>query len=242
MISDFMGSENLSARLIGMLKDQDELIGDSAFALSGGIDSSLLFSVLGKGKHAYCVGVKGSQDFVYAEGLCITLKANLTKIYVENSDVIECYRIVKGIDPNISFLDLGFETVLAIILSRISEETLVTGQGADEIFYGYKKFSDGREENNKSSLDKLYKITLPRENQIAEYFGKKLITPYLENRIPEYFSSMDRKVHLGDGNNKLIIREAGRISGLPESIYTRGKKAAQYGTGIRKVQERLGLR
>ena len=28
--------------------------------------------------------------------------------------------------PNISFLDLGFETALAIILSRISEETLVT--------------------------------------------------------------------------------------------------------------------
>ena len=242
MISDFMGSENLSARLIGMLKDQDELIGDSAFALSGGIDSSLLFSVLGNGKHAYCVGVKGSQDFVYAEELCISLRANLTKIYVENSDVIECTRIVKSVDPGISFLDLGFETVLTIILSRISEEALVTGQGADEIFYGYRKFSDGREESNINSLDKLYKITLPRERKIAEYFGKKLITPYLENGIPEYFSTLDRKVHLNDLNNKLIIREAGRMSGLPESIFNRGKKAAQYGTGIKKVQEKLGLK
>ena len=242
MISDFMGSENLSLHLINMLKEQEELIDDSAFALSGGIDSSLLYSVLGKGRHAYCAGTEGSLDFIYAEELCRISGTTLSRINVEDDDVLEFTNIVKSIDPEISFLDLGFETVLAIVLSRINEDALVTGQGADEIFYGYRKFSDGREEDNKRSLDKLFRLTLPRESKIAEYFGKKLITPYLENGIPEYFSKMDRGVHLDEVNNKLILREAGRISGLPDSIYLRGKKAAQYGTGIKKVQERLGLK
>lgn len=242
MISEGMDSERLPNLLVRMLKEQGEAVRDSAFALSGGIDSSLLLIAIGKRNRAYSIGTEGSQDFAYADGLCRFLGTTLNKVTVDEDDILEASSIVKKIDPEIPFLDLGFETVLALLLSSIREDSLVTGQGADEIFYGYAKFSDGREENNLKSLTKLNSVTLPRERKIADYFGKTLIAPYMQNGIPEYFSGLHRNIHTSLEKNKIILREAGRMEGLPEKIFSRNKKAAQYGSGIKKIQERLGLK
>jgi asparagine synthase (glutamine-hydrolysing) len=227
-----------SELLIKKLEEQTAKINGAAFGLSGGVDSSLLFKMFLHKGVPYTTGVAGSQDFEFAAKLCMNLGETLHRIEVSKDDVIEFSKIVMKLDPSISFLDLGFETVLAILLGNIDEDSLVTGQGADEVFYGYNKFLVGREEDNKESLEKLYKVTLPRERTIAAYFNKKLITPYLDNGIPELFSFIPVKDQIIDGVNKKILRESAHLIGVPDFICERSKKAAQYGTGIKKIQER----
>ena len=237
-----MELQDHALKLIQMLKVQEKWAKNAAFALSGGVDSSLLFQLLGVEKRPYIVGIENSQDLEFAMKYCNFIHVSPERLVVTESEIHEFSGIVKKIDPKISFLDLGFETVLAILLARIREERLVTGQGADEIFYGYSKFRDGREMDNRSSLEKLFRVTLPREEKIASYFGKMLITPYLDASLVSYFSNLSMAENIKRNENKIILREAGKVCGLPEFIYNRSKKAAQYGSGVKKVQEKLFIK
>ncbi len=219
--------------LLKMLGDQQNSISNNtALLLSGGIDSSLLLATFNDKVIPYCIGFPGSHDISFSEKLCDEFSLKLNIIETGEEMVRKAFMKVMETDSNISFTDLGFETVFQIACDNVEQNYIMTGQGADEIFYGYMKFRDGRENSNKNSLEKLFNMTLPREMKIASSSGKDLIAPYLEKRILESFSALPYEIHVSGESNKIIIREAGRIAGLPEFIISRPKKAAQYGSGI----------
>ena len=163
------------------------------------------------------------------------LGRNCREIIVSRGDVVGYARTVMEIDPEIDLRDLGFETVLAAVLDRTDEKTLITGQGADELFYGYSRFIFDPEMANKDALEKLFKITLPRETRIASYFGKRLICPYLESGISEIQGISMRENNISGTENKLILRQVSSVLGIPSEIASKKKKAAQYGSGFMKI-------
>jgi|YelNatPaOPRAMG01_1025707.scaffolds.fasta_scaffold01569_6 asparagine synthase (glutamine-hydrolysing) len=206
----------------------------SAIAFSGGLDSSILLYLSPKSIHPYVVGLPGSRDMLSARESAAMLERNVTAIEVTEDQILEAAFSIKKIDPEIVMTDLGFETVLYLALSEITEDILVTGQGADEIFYGYHRFLTVGGGTNLASIEKLLKITLPREKKIAESTGKKILTPYLDPAIMKY-SSLDMSVHIRNGKNKILLRSAGMKLGIPEAVCQKQKKAAQYGSGVDKV-------
>ena len=219
--------------LLMMLGDQHNSLSDNtALLLSGGIDSSLLLSVYKDKVTPYTIGFPGSQDISFSEKLCNEFSLKLNIIEIREDMARNAFRKVMEADNNIPFTDLGFETVFQIACHQVKNNKIMTGQGADEIFYGYMKFRDGREKDNKNSLEKLFNITLPREMKIANSSGKDLIAPYLDKNILDAFSALPYEMHVSNSANKIIIREAARIAGLPDFIIHRPKKAAQYGSGI----------
>ncbi len=219
--------------LLKMLGDQHESIsGKTALLLSGGIDSSLLLSIYMDKIIPYTIGFPASQDISFSEKLCNEFSLNLNVIETGEEMVRKAFMKVIETDKNITFTDIGFETVFQIACDEVRQDKIMTGQGADEIFYGYMKFRDGRENSNRNSLEKLFTTTLPREMKIASSSGKTLIAPYLDRNILDSFSTLPYEMHVSDDSNKIIIREAARIAGLPEFIVHRPKKAAQYGSGI----------
>ncbi|MGC8515807.1 MAG: asparagine synthase C-terminal domain-containing protein [Thermoplasmata archaeon] len=206
----------------------------SAIAFSGGLDSSILLFLSPKSIHPYVVGLPGSMDVRSARESASLLKKDITIIEANEDQILKAAVSVKKIDPDIVITDLGFETVLYLTLSGISEDLLVTGQGADEIFYGYHRFLTGDAVTNLVSIEKLLKITLPREKMIADSLGKKILTPYLDPEIMKY-SSFDPSTQIKDGKNKLLLRAAGAKLGIPDAVCKKAKKAAQYGSGVDKV-------
>ncbi len=206
----------------------------SAIAFSGGLDSSILLYLSPMSIHPYVVGLPGSMDLRSAGESASLMKRDIAIIEVNEDLVLKAAFNVKKIDPDIAITDLGFETVLYLTLSAISEDLLVTGQGADEIFYGYHRFLTGGAGTNVASIEKLLKITLPREKKIAESLGKKILTPYLDPEIMKY-SSVDPSMQVKDGKNKLLLRAAGAKLGIPNAVCQKEKKAAQYGSGVDKI-------
>ncbi|MCL4350733.1 MAG: asparagine synthase-related protein [Candidatus Thermoplasmatota archaeon] len=224
--------------LLDRLSDSEHLIHDgTAIMLSGGVDSSLLLACYSSKLIPYSIGFPGSQDILMATRLCNDLGMKLKIIEATEETVKDAANHVLELDDGINFTELGFETTLFFALSSINEDFVMTGQGADEIFYGYSKFVDGREDSNSSSLKILMERTLPRENKISSALGKKLVLPYLMGEIPETFKSLSREDHIRNGVGKIIVREACRLKGLPSYIYQRPKKAAQYGTGFSRHLE-----
>jgi asparagine synthase (glutamine-hydrolysing) len=228
----------IGSRLADDLREATAYIPDkSAIAFSGGLDSSILLFLSPKSIHPYVVGLPGSSDVRSAMESASLLKKEITIIEVNQEQILKAAINVKRIDPEIALTDLGFETVLYLTLSGISEDILVTGQGADEIFYGYHRFLTGDAGTNLASLEKLLKITLPREKKIAESIVKKILTPYLDPEIMKY-SSFDPSTQIKDGKNKALLRAAGAILGIPDALCKKEKKAAQYGSGVDKVLRR----
>ena len=218
---------------------------ESAIAFSGGLDSSFLAYLSRRRYSLYVCGLAESYDVRAARKSARMLGSDLHEIIVDEDEIIETALTVKKIDPVINLSDLGYETVLALMLERIDEKNLITGQGSDEIFYGYNRFKEKPDLDNTESIRKLFEVTLPREIKIASHFGKKLILPYLQDPIIE-IGNLPRSAHIVDGTNKFILRQTAIISGMSRSISMASKKAAQYGSGISRVlgrnRGRLGIK
>ena len=211
------------------------MLGDrkgSALAFSGGLDSTLLLALSGYTLKPYTVGFSDSHDIARSRYVAELLGFKINEILLDDCDLAEAISVLKSIDPSIGRPEIGYELVLYYTLSEIGEDHLVTGQGADEIFYGYRRFVDNPDMVNGEHLDRLFRITLPRETAIAGFFSKSLITPYLDSRIVEKLSRLPRNVNIINGINKIQLRDLARNTGLPEEIWNFRKKAAQYGSGI----------
>lgn len=203
-------------------------------AYSGGLDSTIL-AFLGKGKvKAYTVGSANSRDIRNTKVGHSVIGIQTVEIPTEVLDLEKYISILREIDPSISRRDIGYEMVLAIILDNIPGDFLITGQGADELFYGYHRLAEDPELSNQWHINKLIRQTLPRENAIADFFGKKLVTPYLDSGIGQILEKASRDDHFSGETNKAILRFAGLELGVPEPLLEVRKTAAQYGSGIMK--------
>ncbi|MGP6219916.1 asparagine synthase-related protein [Caldiplasma sukawensis] len=219
--------------LIEKLREQmDSVPEGTALAFSGGVDSMLLKIIYGEKIKPYNLSFKNFPDREFCKKLSEKLNFSINFLDIEEIDVKESVDFLKNKFSGISNLDISFESLLVIFLKKIDEKYIMTGQGADELFYGYAKFFDGREIDNSNSVNKLINETLSREKKIAEHFGKKLICPYLSADIFKHFFTIGEEMK--KTGNKTVIREALKKLGMPDFVYLRKKKAAQYGSGIWK--------
>lgn len=214
---------------------QEELPHGSALGFSGGIDSSLLLYLSSGRVVPYNISVPGSTDYRNASSVAGVLGTDFRHIDLSGMEVKKYLGILLDIDPSIAKPDIGFELILTILLGSVNEEHVITGQGSDEIFYGYRRFSDDSLLTNRGHMDKLLKVTIPREKKLADYFGKELITPYLDSKIVELAAKLDKHQHVDSEGNKKVLRQAARLMGYPEELSGMPKKAAQYGSGIMKI-------
>ncbi|WP_337861097.1 asparagine synthase-related protein [Ferroplasma sp.] len=205
-----------------------------AIAYSGGLDSSLLLALSNYTYIPYTLGFSDSRDIDNVDENSMILKIHVKKIILDDIDIHSYIEQLLKIDPKITRMELGFELVPFILMDFIPEKFVVTGQGADELFYGYRRFIDNPRLKNDTYINRLFNVTLPREKKIAEYYDKELLTPYLSPGILKMRTNITREENILDNRNKLILREIASKISLPEEIYNRPKSAAQYGSGINK--------
>ncbi len=229
-----MDTDYAATTLISCLKKAVSSFDNHALAFSGGIDSTLLLHLSGYRLKPYTIGVPGSRDFQNSEMVSSMLGFEVNRVEIGPSDVEEAVKFLLKADPAITAAEAGYESVLYLVLKYASESAVVTGQGSDELFYGYRKYLDGVESNT-LDMEKLYNTTLPRERNISRSLGKELLTPFLEKCVTGLGSALVKADCISDGTNKIVVRRAAEISGLPAEIVDMPKKAAQYGSGIQKL-------
>lgn len=230
-----MNTDTVAEKLISCLRETMHSIGEgTAIAFSGGIDSTVLIHLSGYRLHPYTVGLPGSRDMENALNISRLLGFKIQKVEIGRHDVIDALRFLKYADPSLREVEAGYESVLYLVLKAVRESYIVTGQGSDELFFGYRKYIDG-EKSNAADLRKLYNITLPREKEVASLLGKKLITPFLSPCVTGISGMLTWSDCIVNGINKVIVRRAAELAGLPDAVFSMPKKAAQYGSGIQKI-------
>ncbi len=217
---------------------------NGSIAFSGGLDSSLIaYLALQKGDfQGYVVGTEDSHDIIWAEKAAELIGLPLNKIIIDENDIWEAYHEIRELLGTDNLVVISFEMPLYFVAMHSSSDIIVSGQGADELFGGYKRYEYMDPETLEKEMDKdlkeLIESGIDRDRAIARHFGKELVTPYLSQdflNIVLERSALQRK---GAGR-KDMLREIARNAGLPEELWKKEKKAAQYGSGIMKVLKRL---
>lgn len=217
--------------------------GRTAVLFSGGLDSSLLtalaqpFSEL----RLYTVGYPGSHDLeagrIGAQELGLPWEP-----IILNDDMLR--KAIAYLRDQVGVTDpvtTSFEVPLYIVCTKVRERVLLSGQGADELFGGYARYSSMSpaelDEARIADLKGLLFGGYLREVRMAQGFGKMLVCPYLDPKVIEAGLSVPSEELFGEMGNKQPLRRIALGMGL--SAAKAPKKAAQYGSGVMKAMKRL---
>jgi len=219
--------------------------GDKAVAFSGGLDSSLIASFASRMNQRitlYTAGLPASPDMEHAEATAMELELPLIPIILTEEEVIGAIpKVVRAIgtaDP----VPVSFELPLYFVAREAGEKIILVGQGADELFGGYARYSKmGEEEAEKrmrGDVKELIESGINRDRNVVALFGKELCCPFLNEKVVEFSLSIPVSEKITENEKKAVLRRAARLAGLGLPT-ERKKKAAQYGSGIMKVMKKM---
>ena len=211
---------------------------DIGVAFSGGLDSGLAAAVAKKYANSvklYTCGTEGSHDVIMAKDLSERLELPWTHVRISKDNtrslIAELIAAAGVSDP----FTISYELQLFCVCRTSEEDTILTGQGADEFFMGCAKFVDQTYEEYEalriSSVDRLLNVSIPCEKAIAAHFHQELMYPYLDPAVLSEVERIDPAVLRPKDldSRKSVLKEIAADLGYP-SIAGRVKKSSQYGS------------
>ncbi len=228
---------------------------------SGGLDSSIITKLIldeftEKKIEIVAVGMKNSYDINNSIQRATELKFSLSCCYLDKDSVRSSidFLISEKIVKKIGDLSIAvpLQQGMKFLNNSSAPKMVVLGQGADELFGGYNRYSllynDSKikdlEKSMELDLENLIKIQSSMEKKIASIYLMTAIYPFLSPTVIKYAKAIPVSKHLRKTKNGSIIRkhELRQLAmnlNLSESIANQPKKALQYGSGTVRILRKI---
>ncbi len=252
-------AKELSRLLMQSLIENISDVSDIALAYSGGLDSGLLAATLKlmkKSPRLLHITAREGAGLDHAVQTAKELGLELVTWHVTESEV------AKAIPEVLFRTERPAPTQLAIALSsyfvsrlaaRVNLPVLLVGQGADELFGGYRRYLSILEKEGKSAAanalrnDVLacHQLNYERDEQATAGTHVEIRLPFADSQLIDFSLSLpvEHKISLVEGGErKIILRKVAEMHKAPPSICHSPKKAIQYSTGIDSLIKRLARR
>lgn len=229
-----------------------------ACLLSGGLDSSLITALVCKyyqtetqQLETFSIGMKGSEDLVYARKVAEHLKTKHHEIVLTEKDFLETIPKVvyetETYDTTTIRASVGNYLVANYIKNNSNAKVIFNGDGSDEVTGGYLYFhhAPSYEEFNTECVRLLKEISyfdVLRSDRCISSNGLEARTPFLDtNFVNEYLSiPLDIRFRskfnkFGERCEKFLLRDAIEKMNpylLPKSVLWRTKEA--FSDGVSK--------
>lgn len=149
---------------------------DNVCLLSGGIDSSII-TALSTSQKAYTVGLEGNNEITEARETASLLSKVLEEIRLCPELMIDAWKYL--IELRGEPLSVPNEGLIYLVCNsmKASEKVVLTGEGADEIFFGYDRIYREASLGSQMTLDKFY--------DLYSYSEREFKTERLDNYIQD---------------------------------------------------------
>lgn len=255
--SKYHGTEQLESRLLeSLILPTQRYLSQSpnlkiGLMLSGGLDSSVLLTLLHKHLKpkefrrvtAFCVSLNDAHDHIYAKRIAKRYKIKLIVIMPDSEKIS-----VKKLDSIVRQTESPYarvakvallQDVVAARMQAMGIHVAISGEGADEIFYGYRKFIDGKSSIEIQKIyDKFFKKIFYRSllQRLDRVFARRQIearVPFLDQAIVELAGKIPANKKVAYAGNRLItkktLREFAQFINVPKYIVEREKTTMTQG-------------
>ncbi len=234
--------ETIDKALEEAVKKSLEGVDEFTLLFSGGLDSSLLARIcmdLGFKPVLVSVYMKGSPDERVVKKSANLLGMEVVERVIFSNEIKELVSEVKlatKLNDSLN-IAIGVPIYAALETSRyMGFKKAMIGQGADELFAGYHRYTKMQPHELEKVLKKdVESINIERDRALAEALNIKLLTPYLDRSFVGLVLEIPLEMKIKHGVRKYVLREVAKKRGLPGYVWDREKKAIQYSTGVDKV-------
>ncbi len=209
-------------------------------ALSGGLDSSILAYFL-KEKGCNAISIS-TEDFIATDLTFCQLVAKKFNLKLEIK-IISIANLLTAIEETIKILNIFNDieirnsVVMYLALKSIKENgqhSIITGDGADELFAGYSFFLKKNNEELQKDLQRIWKIMHFPSKKIGHALGIEVETPFLNKKVIDFAKTIPVNFNVkekdGKKYGKWLLRKAFENK-LPQTIVWRDKSPMQEGAG-----------
>jgi asparagine synthase (glutamine-hydrolysing) len=258
-ISMQAAAEKLEALLRNSTAQRVSALKEAAIAFSGGLDSSIIASLARESKlnvQLIHVSLEDQKETEHAKKVAEILKLPIHTRLLKQEDVEEVLPkvlwLIEEADPVKTSIGIPIYWA-AEQAAEIGFKVMLAGQGADELFGGYRRYVDdysllGEEEVRKRmvrDIEGICETNLERDFKICNFHDVELRLPFATFEIAKFALDLPVKLKIDprqDSPRKLVLRKTAENMGLPQCVVQKPKKAMQYTTGIDKAIRRLAKR
>lgn len=240
---------DIKRQLHRLLEESCKKCKSNTIAMSGGLDSTIIAYLMRK-KTPQAVTVI-SEDFVATDLTYCQLAAKefnmqlqITKISTAEilSGIQETIKILK----NFNDIEIRNNVVMFLVMQFIKKQgknSIITGDGADEIFAGYSFLKNKSEEELAEELKRIKNVMHFPTQKIGKSLGIKVESPFLDEKIIKFAKDIPTNQFVneyqGKRYGKWILRKAFENE-LPRQIIWREKSPMQDGAGTTGLTDLFG--
>ena len=218
----------------------------SNIALSGGLDSSIIAYFL-KEKKPKCIAIIAedfiASDLTYCQLIAKELSIPLSIKNVKTDELLDAIEQTIKILKNFNDIEIRNSVVMYLAIKYIKEQgkkSIVTGDGADELFAGYNFFLNKSPEELEKEQKRIWKTMHFPSHEIGEHLGIKVESPYLSEDVMNFAKTIPVELKVQKNESvtygKWILRKIFEDK-IPKKIAWRQKSAMQDGSGTSGLTE-----
>ncbi len=232
--------DKVSKNLYRILEESCNECKSNLISLSGGLDSSIIAYFLKQRKPKSVAIIAEdyvSTDLTYCQMISKEMQLPLSIYNVETATILEAVEETIKILKNFNDIEIRNNVVMYLAIKwakENGEKSIITGDGADELFAGYSFLINKPEEELEEEIKRVCSIMHFPTQKIGKALGIKIESPFLNDIVvklaKEIPVNMKVKNENGKRYGKWILRKTFEKY-IPHQIAWREKSAMQDGSG-----------
>jgi len=232
--------EEFSQNLYSALEESCNECKSNLISLSGGLDSSIIAYFL-KQRKPKAVAIIAedfvSTDLTYCQMISKEMELPLTIYNVKTEQILEAIEETIKILKNFNDIEIRNNVVMYLAIKwakNNGEKSIITGDGADELFAGYSFFVNKSDEELEREIKRVCSVMHFPTQEIGKALGITIEAPFLNDKVIQLAEKIpvNLKVREEEGkrHGKWILRKTFEKN-IPRQIAWREKSPMQDGSG-----------
>ena len=216
----------------------------TCISLSGGLDSSILASLMkSKEKNAISIICKEfpGTDLTYCQMIAKKFQLPLVMKLISTEEVITAIDKTIKILKIFNDIEIRNSVVMYLSLQAAKNEghkSIITGDGADELFAGYNFFQKMTKDQLKKNLTRIWNTMHFPAQEIGKSLKIIVESPFLNEQVVDFAKSIpvdyNIKIEKKQKFGKWLLRKTFE-NNIPHAITWRKKSAMQDGAGVSEL-------